>query len=335
MPKVSIIIATYNFGRYIAEAIESILHQIFTDYEIIVIDDGSTDNTRDVVKRYGDKIRYFYHENIGAVKSRMRGLNESKGTYIATLDADDIWLPDKLKRQVEILEAYPHLDMLFSDFINFKKHGFYEKSFLDINKVFRAIPTISISNEYLRFKIFERDILSDFIRGNFILPSTLMVRKEVCVKLGMYDGPADGRDHYEFFLKALPQLSLGFIDSVLTHRRIHEKKMTTTSRFYDRTINVCQKALQYPWMDEQCQKFLKEELLRAYFILGRYYFVKGDFSKARNLLKEALRHNTCNLTAALLFAFTFIVTPSAIFKAKRIKKYFLASKNLNINFVKQ
>ena len=114
MIKVSVIIPTYNSGRYIKEAIDSVLAQTYTNYEIIVVDDGSTDNTSQIVQAYGDRVHYFYQENQGVAVSRNRGLRESQGEYIAFLDHDDVFFPDKLSEQICCLEQHPEAGIVHS-----------------------------------------------------------------------------------------------------------------------------------------------------------------------------------------------------------------------------
>ncbi len=109
MVKVSVIIPAYNGDRYIGEAINSILAQTYDDYEIIVVDDGSTDNTAQVIQQYGEQIQYFSQTNQGVAASRNLGLNAAKGEYIAFLDQDDLFLPQKLLDQVALLEENPSL----------------------------------------------------------------------------------------------------------------------------------------------------------------------------------------------------------------------------------
>lgn len=109
MKKVSVIIPAYNGDRYIGEAIASVLAQTYSNYEIIVIDDGSVDNTRQVVQGYGDRVKYFYQENQGVAAARNQGIRVSQGEYIAFLDQDDVFIPHKLSEQVSCLEL--HLDV--------------------------------------------------------------------------------------------------------------------------------------------------------------------------------------------------------------------------------
>ncbi|MEO0836014.1 MAG: glycosyltransferase family A protein [Cyanobacteria bacterium J06642_3] len=114
MVKVSVIIPAYNGDRYLGAAIDSILEQTFTDYEIIVVDDGSTDNTPQIAQQYGAAVRYLSQTNQGVAASRNLGLSTAKGEYITFLDQDDIFLPHKLASQVDLLDQDPNLGMVNS-----------------------------------------------------------------------------------------------------------------------------------------------------------------------------------------------------------------------------
>ena len=115
MPKVSIIIPTYNSASTIAETIASVQQQSVTDYEIIVIDDGSQDNTIDVVKSIIEpRLKLFPYQNGGVAIARNRGIDRATGEYIAFLDADDLWSPDKLASQIEALDRHPQAKVAYS-----------------------------------------------------------------------------------------------------------------------------------------------------------------------------------------------------------------------------
>ena len=114
-PKVSVIIPTYNCGQYIQQAVESVLQQSFTDYEIIVVDDGSTDNTQAILKNYCDRIRYTaFQHNQGVAVARNRGLEMARGELVAFLDADDWYFPDKLETEVAYFDNHDSVGMLKS-----------------------------------------------------------------------------------------------------------------------------------------------------------------------------------------------------------------------------
>jgi teichuronic acid biosynthesis glycosyltransferase TuaG len=116
-PQVSIIMPAFNAGKYIEETINSVISQTFTNWELVIIDDGSTDNTAGIVKRHAineHRIKYLYQENGRQGKARNAGLKNSKGAFIGFLDADDLWLPDKLTIQVNELSSLSNVDLLFT-----------------------------------------------------------------------------------------------------------------------------------------------------------------------------------------------------------------------------
>src|SRR5699024_4081686 len=104
-PLVSVILPVYNAEDYISDAIQSVLNQTYTDWELIVVDDGSTDQTKKVINPFleDDRIRYFYQENGGQGSARNKGIERAKGIYLALLDADDVWKVDKLQSQLNII----------------------------------------------------------------------------------------------------------------------------------------------------------------------------------------------------------------------------------------
>ncbi|HBB32699.1 MAG TPA: glycosyltransferase family 2 protein [Cyanobacteria bacterium UBA8803] len=110
---VSVIIPVYNCDRYLAEAIESVLNQTYQPLEVIVIDDGSTDGSAEVAKSFHPSVRYYYQPQSGAGAARNYGIDLAQGSFLAFLDADDIWVPDKLTQQMEVLENEPQVDMVF------------------------------------------------------------------------------------------------------------------------------------------------------------------------------------------------------------------------------
>ena len=123
MSLVSVIIPVYNGDRYIEEAIDSILMQTYPDWEIIIVDDGSTDNTPNIIEKYGDYLKYFRQANQGVAASRNLGLSKARGEYIAFLDQDDVFLPHKLETQVNVLVENPGLGMVNSGWEIIDRNG--------------------------------------------------------------------------------------------------------------------------------------------------------------------------------------------------------------------
>ena len=112
--RVSAIIPCYNYGKYLARAIDSILAQTYAVSEILVVDDGSSDNTREVATSFGDRVRYIYQQNAGRAAARNHGIREATGDWVALLDADDWWLPEKIGLQAKALAAQPEAAVVYT-----------------------------------------------------------------------------------------------------------------------------------------------------------------------------------------------------------------------------
>jgi glycosyltransferase involved in cell wall biosynthesis len=332
MPRISVIIPTYNSAQYICDAIDSVLSQTSRDYEIIVVDDGSKDCTPEVLRKYGDRILYLYQENGGANSARSRGLRDAKGEYIALIDADDQWLPDKLQEQVEFMDAFSEIDLVFSDFYNISDKGIFEQTFFNNNKTFGKIRTKSISDNRPHWKVFDQDFLYEYLGGNFVLQSTLMVRRDICISFNMFArNDLELRSMYQFLLKYLHQLKIGFIDKVLVHRRIHDSNITLNAeKYYKNTIVICEEASEYPGMDGRCRRFLKKELINNYFRLGKYYSLKGNFIEARSVLRRSIKKHFHPYSIILLLL-TYLSSVGAILCAGRIRNLIITALKIDDN----
>ena len=117
-PLISVIVVTYNSAHFLKDALESIQKQTFKDYEVILVDDGSTDNTKEIAEEY-EGIRYIYQEHSGISKARNTALKAAKGKWIATLDSDDLWKKDKLQKQIDYVRTHPDCRIVFTLFRNF------------------------------------------------------------------------------------------------------------------------------------------------------------------------------------------------------------------------
>ena len=123
MKKVTIIIPTYNSSPFIGKAIDSVLAQTYTDYEIILVDDGSTDNTKEILEKYQDNITYILQPNQGVAIARNTGIRNSESEYIALLDSDDEWLPEKLELQMRTIEKNNDVGLVHTNDIQISEEG--------------------------------------------------------------------------------------------------------------------------------------------------------------------------------------------------------------------
>ena len=214
-PKVSVITVTYNRSDFIREAMDSIIAQSFKDWELIIVDDASTDNTKEIVDEYikkGQRISYYRNDkNLGIAKTRNRGLELAKGEYIAPLDSDDIWLDiNKLRKQVE---------------------------FLDINKDYcmlgGGIMRIDAESKPIKkvlFPVYDSLIRKIILQFNPFPQSTLLYRKSVALACGGYSDAFKICDDYDLWLKMGLKAKFTNIPQVLAGYRVHGGNITKTKR---------------------------------------------------------------------------------------------------------
>lgn len=187
-PQVSIIIPVFNGARFISDAIDSIFRQTFQDFEVIMIDDGSTDETREIVSRYRGLI-YHYQENQGRPAARNTGLRHARGEYVAFLDADDIWNPDRLERGVNLLNAEPEIGLLHGEVTAIDAHGAQDESY-----------TKWLRNFYVR----ERQKGSGYLRlldRCAIFSSSVLFRRKCIDEVGFYDMSFPIYEDYDWYLR--------------------------------------------------------------------------------------------------------------------------------------
>src|SRR5579864_8740685 len=114
-PQVSVVIPAYNAARFLGDAIQSVLNQTYSNFEVVVVNDGSTDDTESVVRSFGDRLFYVKQANKGVSAARNEGIKRARGQYVAFLDSDDVWLPTKLAEQIPFLEQNPEVGLVYSD----------------------------------------------------------------------------------------------------------------------------------------------------------------------------------------------------------------------------
>lgn len=206
MPKVSIIIPTYNYGNFICHAIDSVLIQTYNDFEILVIDDGSTDNTARQMDRYKHKVKYYYRENRGVSAARNFGIERSNGEYIAFLDADDLFFPEKLDIQVNILD------------LNVSKGvGLIYSDYLCVNSYNTSILKYYKSKEFKS----QNEALNYLLNNNFINTSTVMVNKKCFDKVGLFNENYNYLEDLDLWIRIGLCYEFEYINKPLVKTRSH------------------------------------------------------------------------------------------------------------------
>lgn len=195
-PLVSVIIPVYNGEKYLAEAIESVLAQTYRPIEILVIDDGSTDGTADVAKSFPEPVNYFFQSTSDISTTRNSGVKKAKGSFFAFLDADDLWLSDKLALQMKALESNSDLQIVFGYVSNF-----FSPDIDEITKQKISCPAENMPGYH---------------------PGTMLVRRDSFLRVGLFDPNLNCGEFLDWYSKAQENgLKSLLLHEVVMKRRIH------------------------------------------------------------------------------------------------------------------
>jgi glycosyltransferase involved in cell wall biosynthesis len=273
MPRVTVIIPTYNRAHLLLEALDSVVAQTFTDYEIIVADDGSTDMTADVVAQYGSSVRYVVSPHRGAAGAYARnlGLQHARGDYVGFLDSDDRWLPQKLARQVALLEANPDCHWCYSDAV-----AFDHETNADL---YRYSETHVMA---------QGDVLVPLFRGNFIASITPLFRRELFDKVGDF-WPTPKLTDWDMMLRIAGQYHLLYLPEVTAQVRIHRQRVTDAAQgmaAYDAGVQVLQRALARN--PQRLKPVYRNAHARLCLRSGLWSARQGDVATARILFARAV-----------------------------------------------
>lgn len=208
MVKVSVVMPAYNAENFISEAIDSILNQTFTDFEFIIINDGSTDRTIDIIKSYSDNriVIVENEQNMGIVHSLNKGLEYAQGKYIARMDADDFSVKNRLEKQVKYMDEHPNIAVLGT--------------------------SIKIFGDNIRDRVVDYATDSDMIKVNLLFHScfahpSVMIRKQVLDEFNLkYDSQYQGREDYKLWWDISQVSNLTSLNEVLLYYRIHNSQVT-------------------------------------------------------------------------------------------------------------
>ena len=210
---VSVIIPTFNRRAFLREALESVCQQTCAAAEIIVVDDGSTDGTEEMIKTLPGPIRYLSQANQGPAAARNFGMREARTEWIAFLDSDDRWLPEKLQLQANFLEAHPNLDFIFGTQVN-EENGnrSSEPEILDI-EVYRALCRQSAE---------VRDFFDLLLRHNPVPTSSVVFRRSCLEKVGAFEEHRWRCEDYELWFRFARECRAGFLNAPLVVKRAHQ-----------------------------------------------------------------------------------------------------------------
>ena len=242
---VSVIIPTYNRAALVTEAVESVLGQTFQDFEVVVVDDGSTDDTSERLAQYRSKVLVLKTCHGGIAHARNAGIKAARGRYLAFLDSDDRYLPHKLELQVALMERFPDVGLVCSEFsavgdgvdeefhlktyhsTAFRNGVSYDRYFDEAMPLEQAgidCPPWSNRNVYLG-RIFDR-----YLHALFVSTNTSMLRRSVIGEVGLQDESLPLFEEYDFMLRVAKRHRVAFVDVPTYVLRYHEGQVSTTRR---------------------------------------------------------------------------------------------------------
>ncbi|MBI3558629.1 MAG: glycosyltransferase [Deltaproteobacteria bacterium] len=260
-PMVSVVIPNYNYARFVGQAIESVLAQTFTDFEIIVVDNGSTDNSLEVLKTFGRRIRVVAQENRGQSGSRNRGIEESRGKLVAFLDADDLWRPTKLEKQVP----------------------FFEDS--KIGLVYTGVECVdaNLKRTKLITPEFRGELLDKFISGGAVIQggeSTAVIRKECFERLGVFDPGLSICAGWDLYRRICGLYRVELVAEPLMQYRVHGTNAHGRIDIFEHDVLLRLEKMFADPLAQPIHARKDEAYAQSYLILSGSYFVAGQYAQA-------------------------------------------------------
>lgn len=303
LPLVTVIVPTYNCARFLPEALNSILAQQYPNLEIIVVDDGSSDGSADIAETYGSPVRVIRQENQGPAAARNRAAKEAKGEYFAFLDGDDIWLPEKLKVQVEHLLAHPEIGVVYGGFQRWimDKNGIYPQA--------KDVPVIK-PNEELD-KSLSGWIYHHMLLDNYIHIITAVIPRKLFENLGGMDETLRVGEDYDFWLRATQIVQVHKLAKDVALYRVNPESTTYVVRPVNIEHAVLLRAVEKFGLTSLNGPALSENLMRTRlfklaFGHGYLHFWRGSPCVALDSFKDAIKHDARHVKAIVYYCLSYL-----------------------------
>lgn len=285
--KVSVILPCYNGARWIGKAIQSVLAQTFEDLELVIVDDGSTDNSRDTIASYlsDGRVRYIFQENRGFSGANNTGIKESKGELIGFIGQDDLWTPNKLKVQVEYMDKYKNIDLVHSDLYHIDSNG----------------RIIKRRNPKVPKTVSHKENVKELFLGNFICIQTAIVRRICFEDVGLFDEKMVAFSDHDLWLRMAGNLNIGYIKKPLVKKRYHRNRLTEARReatIKDEFLIIKKAVSQYPFL----KKHMRNALSKRYYVWGLFLLDQGEKKDSRGKLLKAVKYDPYNFKALVAYA---------------------------------
>jgi glycosyltransferase involved in cell wall biosynthesis len=278
-PTVSVIVAAYNASRTIGETIESVLAQTFSDLELIIVDDGSTDETKNIVSEYqrkDERIIYVWQKNARTSAARNKGLEISKGKYISIIDADDLWEENKLSKQISTIDSAEDMIVLT---------GIRRFQVIDGERVWNEV-TMPPCTDNGRYGVSGILLLNSF---QMVFMNTALMGKELLERLGGWNVNLWTAEDWELWLRATRRSQFKIIEEPLVYYRKHSESISRsqdTLLVLDAHENLIREQVKYGGVTE---KELRKALIDRQVEMCGFFIYQGNLSIAVRVLSRSLR----------------------------------------------
>lgn len=274
-PKLSVIIASYNHQDYIAETLRSLEEQTFEDFEIIIVDDGSSDKTVEVAKRAQSRAQIHTQENQGVVAARNRGIEKAKGRYICFVDSDDVVMPDRFAKQVALLDGDTELGLVYADALIIDSKGEQIGKFGEVYPVVPGDTAQMLAMHYC-----------------FTPMITVMVRADVLRKTGPFEKPGPISDYMKWI--EIAHISKVHYDpeplGCWRRHRASTSKQANKVKSYAKTRAALKRTLRkYPTLETEIGNKIIKRYSRSYFLTAFWLAADGNVKRARKYYCKAVK----------------------------------------------
>lgn len=244
LPTVSVIIPVYNVADYVGEALDSVFGQDYPNLEVIVVDDGSSDETRTVLARYADRIHCIHQSNEGAAAARNRGLEQASGDYVTFLDGDDVWLPGKIAAQVAYMERHDTVDMTYGHWSEWRRASDGLFHLPEATCSASARGPAEASDDPLAIVPGESGWLYHRLLTDFLVTTiAVMLRRRLVDRVGGFDTDLARGEDYDYWLRASRVTEIHKLDRVMALYRLHAGSTTFGCPERNYAMEVIERAL--------------------------------------------------------------------------------------------
>lgn len=309
---ISVVIPTYNRANFIKDAIDTVYSQTYQNFEIIIVDDGSSDDTSEVVKSYiNPKTKYIFQKNMGVSAARNNGIKNSSGEYIIFLDSDDLWHPEKLEKQLSILENNLNIGMVMNNTQNIT----FSDNILLKTREYRA----KNQKENISMLLLDPDNV-------YTGPSTALIRKSVFRDAGFFDEKMTFCEDWDLFFRISLVCNVYNIPEILTYVRSHDENVTKISpvtKYKDGYLRFLDKTFSNELLPSEMMKIKQRAYSNAFWSIAcKALYRSIDYEVARETLWKSVKNDPFRI-----FKIKFLIALFLSFSPPIFLKYYNKLRN--------